>query len=355
MRRVVKTDEVAHMWANQTQEEARNPGGNFYFRGATIYSYGSHFPIATLLNDGNVLFTTRKYSNTTAKHVSMARGACSHKSVIYVNEVPVVYGEEATKKNCNQIGCNEKNVSHWLGVIDLFISEINNPKNRNIAGRVQAIDNELQEMNSFLTYFGEKSILKRMSSELTKRYRKTIKLVSVSRPKWEARIEEAAQRELNRVGLTDEQREANRVKREEKMRKDWETYFSLWQSCNDAALTELPQSVKKNAANYIRAGRNSRRSSMDSLRWGFVDQNYHTRLRYNAEKKRVETSKGIEIPEEIAKRTWLKIKGCTNCEGLEIDVVGYTLTEANTKFIKAGCHTIPQSDVQYIAQLLNWN
>lgn len=67
--------ELPHIWANQQQDEAR--AGSFYFKGATIFSYGSHFPIATI-EGGNVLFTMRSYSNTTAKHISKARQAISH-------------------------------------------------------------------------------------------------------------------------------------------------------------------------------------------------------------------------------------------------------------------------------------
>jgi len=43
---VFDTGEIPHLWAHRTQEEARNRQGNLYFTGDTIYSYGSHFPIA---------------------------------------------------------------------------------------------------------------------------------------------------------------------------------------------------------------------------------------------------------------------------------------------------------------------
>lgn len=80
--------QVAHLWANQLQEHARN-SGNFYFNGKTIYSYGSHFPIAKhVVNDKGmtgVLFTERTYSNTTAKHIAVVRQAASHKNIIYCN------------------------------------------------------------------------------------------------------------------------------------------------------------------------------------------------------------------------------------------------------------------------------
>jgi len=47
---------------------------HFIMMAATIYSYGKHFPIATILNNC-VLFTTGSYSVTTGKHINEAMGA----------------------------------------------------------------------------------------------------------------------------------------------------------------------------------------------------------------------------------------------------------------------------------------
>ena len=74
-RHVFPNREIPHLWAHQTQGEARNGTGSFYFRGATIYSYGSHFPIATHVKGSQgqpgVLFTSEKNSVTTSQHMSM--------------------------------------------------------------------------------------------------------------------------------------------------------------------------------------------------------------------------------------------------------------------------------------------
>jgi hypothetical protein len=76
---VYDTGEIPHLWAHRTQEEARNRQGNLYFTGDTIYSYGSHFPIAChVANDAGkraVLFTTATYSVTTSSHCSAVRSA----------------------------------------------------------------------------------------------------------------------------------------------------------------------------------------------------------------------------------------------------------------------------------------
>lgn len=79
MKRVLETSAVAHAWMNKTQSDARNAGGNFYFEGDTIYSYGRHFEIAKHVTNDNgdtaVLLTNRRYSNTTAKQVHIVNMA----------------------------------------------------------------------------------------------------------------------------------------------------------------------------------------------------------------------------------------------------------------------------------------
>ena len=78
---VFDTGEIPHLWAHRTQDDARNRQGNLHFTGDTIYSYGSHFPIARhVTNDAGeraVLFTTATYSVTTSSHCSAVRSAIS--------------------------------------------------------------------------------------------------------------------------------------------------------------------------------------------------------------------------------------------------------------------------------------
>lgn len=78
MRYVVDSPMVAHLWAHQSQDSARN-GSNFYFDGKNIYSYGSHFRCASVETNQQgrkaYLVTTRNYSNTTRKHMGLVRSA----------------------------------------------------------------------------------------------------------------------------------------------------------------------------------------------------------------------------------------------------------------------------------------
>lgn len=87
MRNVFTNSELTHIWANQQQQRGRNANGSIYFEGSTIYSYGSHFPIAKHIRNEQgqraVLFTERSYSNTTAKHISHVWMSCKNDNIIY--------------------------------------------------------------------------------------------------------------------------------------------------------------------------------------------------------------------------------------------------------------------------------
>lgn len=68
--------EVAHIWAAQSQDEGH--ASNFFFDGPSIFSYGHHFEVARIVRPGVVLFNESSYSNSTSKHQGYARNAVSH-------------------------------------------------------------------------------------------------------------------------------------------------------------------------------------------------------------------------------------------------------------------------------------
>jgi hypothetical protein len=108
MRKVLPVSELCHKWANQEQESARNANGSIYFNGSTIYSYGSHFPIAKhIVNEQGqraVLYTERNYSNTTAKHKSHVWMSCKNDNIIYC---------------ANPESSHADNFNYWLNTADL--------------------------------------------------------------------------------------------------------------------------------------------------------------------------------------------------------------------------------------------
>ena len=130
MKKVVNKQQVAHLWANKLQTEARTPTNNFYFHNDTIYSYGSHFPIAKHIErngQNKILFTLRSYSHTTSQHIQIVRGASSHIDKIY----------------CYNLTDHEDNFKTWLNEAknigrsllkakkpEIYISQLNNIKSQ---------------------------------------------------------------------------------------------------------------------------------------------------------------------------------------------------------------------------------
>lgn len=112
-RHVFPNREIPHLWAHQTQDHARNGTGSFYFSGATIYSYGSHFPIATHVRGSQgqpgILFTSEKNSVTTSQHMSAV-----HRSI--PPDVPVFTGpyQHLGFSEAEDKYQHERNLAHYV-------------------------------------------------------------------------------------------------------------------------------------------------------------------------------------------------------------------------------------------------
>ena len=100
MKRVFSShEEVARVWASQTQEEGR--GKRVFFRGPVIYSHGTHFPIARIISS-TAVFTTKTYSPSTNQHVSHANRAVSHMHKLHVLD-PVGSADSQFDDTCRQV------------------------------------------------------------------------------------------------------------------------------------------------------------------------------------------------------------------------------------------------------------
>jgi hypothetical protein len=86
-------NEVAHIWASQSQYEGN--ASRIFFEGQVIYSYGRHFPVARFAPEfGNVvLFTDRGYSSSTGKHKTIIRGAIPGNFNVVYCESPIATSE----------------------------------------------------------------------------------------------------------------------------------------------------------------------------------------------------------------------------------------------------------------------
>src|SRR6266566_680779 len=117
VKHVVSSGEVPHLWYHKTQDSAKTSNGNIYFEGDTIYSYGSHFPIAKHISSGKqsaVLFTTRTYSVTTSGHCSAVRSAIPSSALVF--SVP-----KFPRFDCFEVSEHETNIADYLKRIETAI------------------------------------------------------------------------------------------------------------------------------------------------------------------------------------------------------------------------------------------
>lgn len=307
MKTVVSPAQVAHLWANQIQDEAKNPGHNFWFKKDTIYSYGYHFPIA-IHYKGIVLFTLQTYSNTTAKHIQAVRSAVSHKDKLYC-----YYVEDA--KN----GQHQRNIDAWLSNIDREAKKLLNARKPQIY--LSKIEYQKDQLIKYVEFFKVK---------LTVAQKSKISFTNADEYKEAVIIAKKKQDKANFSTLATGKKVYNQRLIE-------------WHKGTEYDFEKGLSQKQKDAANfYFRSiGGNDRNTTF--LR--FVDT-------------QIETSKGIKMPVDTARRFYdyyiriVKSGGCNdNCNYKMLD---YEVKSATADGLVIGCHDISSEEISLLAAKLGW-
>jgi len=141
---------VAHLWAHESQQHARNSKGTLFFRDNTIFSYGEHFAIARIVRSGQqvaVLFNSRRYSVTTSQHQNMAWSAAQHISPKFT--VPSVHGRGRWDDEIN----HDENLAHYRTAIDNTALKLcRSRKYKDYAA--SHLESLVNEANEYATFFG---------------------------------------------------------------------------------------------------------------------------------------------------------------------------------------------------------
>lgn len=302
---------VAHLWANQEQDEARN-SGNFYFSGDTIYSYGSHFPIAKivdnaskdkdLLSEGSKMcfFTLDTYSSTTASHISVVRQASSHLNKLYMVKIITntairgVYEYE-----------HKTNIDYWLKMIAINFDKLSRARNKEQYHNAIAVN--VGQLKRYIAYFGIRV------DKATKQ------LIDNCNPDNFAAYSEA---------------ESKRIIASNKAKAKKETQALI------EALTKW------------RNGESQRLYSSNNSGYDY--------LRYNIDKQRVETTQAFEIPVKLAVSFYHAIiktianGGCKDSSCMEqTKLLNYDVKEITDKHIIVGCHKISIEEINNCMQVVN--
>lgn len=325
MKYVHTADMVAHLWANQSQESARVAHGNFYFEGDTIYSYGSHFPIAKIVKHKGksvVLFTTRGYSPTTSKHIWTVRSACRHLTTVDVHNP-----RNSLKEN---LAYFEKQFQ------EAMIKVAGARKGRSTEKRVGIAAGILEQRNALAVFMGRKA--RAMPADTTKAAQneaaRRVKAVKAEKKKRQLERFERLDRALAFYGC-----------------RDFEAIPDAWRAGQQAPGRYEYETL----------------SSINAERKGLPDCSnpWPCMLRVNpSNPAELETSLGVTVPLDHAHRiykVWARVQGKVPPQGWtpksQADsVVGSFKVDSIEAdgTLHAGCHTIASAEVKRFGQAQGW-
>lgn len=335
MRKVHQTDMVAHLWAHQTQDYARNPHGNFYFQGTTIYSYGTHFPIARHVDENTILFTTRGYSPTTSKHICCVRSAMpGGKRVFYVHNPAADW-----------IGAHRDNHDKLLATIKDCERAFAGSRLKK-AAYLKDWEHAILAANVYAKHF--KLNRKPAKLKVTAAMKAAIKISNEKLAVHEAKVEAAREKKAEeyRQWAARNAEEAKR-REEEKARElaEWEaTKTEKWAAW-----------LRGEVATTVLQDRHSHPVLLRAIpegteqRGAFLEQDI------------LETSHGAIVPLEDARRAFVIVRmcRCKNKEwhrnGEQVPVGDFQLDSISaTGNVVAGCHKIHWEEIERFAKAQGW-
>jgi hypothetical protein len=308
--------ELAHKWAAQSRPQGR--AGNIFFEGPTIYSYGHHFPIATIHTrnrrggtpDKLVLFTVRNYSVTTTAHKGAAYGAVTH---LRVCEVPELNPRSTEEHRVN-----------FNALVARSTEPLVKARRANTTWRVGHYREECLRILECARWYCEFFGLRR-------------KVPAFPEVEFNAAAARAERIENPNPALADK-REREKVKRQ-------------------AVKIESARIAAERRAIHIDAQRTNWRLGGVFQTGGYAQGD--VMLRVNGAE--IETSRGARIPLNLAPKVWALVE-CARAKGGKqfreglarpITLGDYTVNEVTAEGdLIVGCHTIPHSELRAMARQL---
>lgn len=379
--------EVAHLWANELQREARYSGGNFYFYGNTIYSYGHHYPCGKIVRNKQgekaYILNDQTRSNTTAKHMAYTYGAIPNTGKVFkVNGCvsPELYTNNKGHKWYRYYDNAVAFVAYHLNCIFEYFQKQHKARSRDYSGAAMY---HIQEISGFIKFFDldEAQIWLGNSYNKVRRpaivdYFKSPKSTRKLKTIWDCDNERFSFlmeifRMLDEKGwLTNAGYIPNMG---DELRQMMVAFFES-DTCKDieARIKKLKEAERRAAAAERRKNIKLAEAALKRWRDGKIDY-FDTYLYYEWEQEKkwnaalrihnghIETSKGINLSFEEGKRLWALIKAFESSKPFQHDLA-MDLNGSKWKFnsyenhvLTAGCHMIPFSECQSIANQMGWN
>jgi len=108
---------VAHVWNAQSETAGQSGNGNFYFRGRTLYSYGTHYVVGIIMPDGTAFLNGDSSTPTTNQHISGARGASRNRPRAVVADLTAIADTLDSLAEWLEDGANKAYRANWQGRI----------------------------------------------------------------------------------------------------------------------------------------------------------------------------------------------------------------------------------------------
>lgn len=316
---VFDSGEISHLWFHQTQADARNQQGNFYFGGDTIYSYGPHFPIACHVKNSNgkksaILFTTRGYSSTTSGHISAVRSAIPTGTLIFhvrhPNDGP------------------HSSMTHYLENIEVLIKSANTRKMETTRNEdTQKAKALIIECRAFCQFFKLK----------TPKFPKLPKIDAEKLARQETAIVDRRNRAIAKNKAQWEEYDRRRKQEAEEWLAKSAEIIEAWRNGDARAHLRNPETLPV----------------MLRIRTFGADDDVQSMV------AQVETSRGARVPVSDAIRGLRFVRAIVS-KGIPYQRNGHTLHLGHYAIDKidadgtlhAGCHVIPYSEIERIASQL---
>lgn len=348
MKHVVSDSRVAHLWAHWTpdsvQQDARVQRNNFYFNGDTIYSYGSHFPIARHVarhedkptgkrNPRAILFTRHKNSNTTNGHIQLVRSTLQrytgHDDAGFsFDNRPIFYVDNVRASSPCQHKANFQDFAQQRDGAYRAMEQ-----SRSKAGAFASQYERLtKEANEYAAFFGLRLRLK-----ITPDVQTALDNAKAQNEAHKALVRGFKKRESAKA-------EAIRLKREK---------------ANDKAITEYPVKLAAWYANEPRAQFPGKPDGVYQWLENWLETGPYLR---RTSPTTIETSEGAEIPYNAGKRLWAQVLAIRSGEAPAYKRNGETITigsfaiesiDANGTLI-ADCHEFKFKDLEDFAKREGW-
>lgn len=303
MKRLKNNAEVAHRFASRLgeYEGTTNLFQDVHSGVRTIYSYGRHFAIAQFRTDaeGNevLLFTLENYSNSTSKQIQLVNRATSHIRKVYVPRV----------------------LMHTNEIVEYYIRQ------------------------------AEREIKKLSVARTPQKYRDNLKSILYSVTKYFEFLGQPVPVSLTEICNVTEAPEDIRdeVRADQAEARERKKAYAERQRLHNIEMEERALITVEKWRNGDGQRIYSNYSSFDYLR-------------FNADKGRVETSQGVEIPVNIALDFYYIINSIKRIDVNKRDLgtsgvrlLGmYQLNEVGEDFIRVGCHKISFAEIEAIFPVL---